>query len=113
MDTTEKIRAGGKPLTLEAVREQFCIAEKREALEKIADRLESVWDIDKAAELTLRIARDMEAKIKEAGANWGPADRITWAVKEAFILGSLDMAETMMTVNDMGYAAIAGEGAEA
>lgn len=64
-------------------------------------------------ELVLRIARDMDEKIKEAGASWGTMDRITWAVKEAFILGSLNMAETMMAVNDMGYNAIAGEGAEA
>lgn len=42
-------------LTLEAVKEQFCTADKREALEQMADQLESVWDIDKAAELTVKI----------------------------------------------------------
>lgn len=37
-------------MTLEAVKEQFCTADKREVLKQMADRLESVWDIDKAAD---------------------------------------------------------------
>lgn len=100
-------------VTLDAVKEQFCITDKAEALDKIASRLEDVWDFDKAAELVLHIARDMEEKVKEAGASWGTADRIVWAVKEAFILGNLSMAETLMAVNDMGYNALSGKGAEA
>ena len=91
------------------MKEQFCVADKRVVLERISEQLESVWDIDKAAELVLHIGRKMEAGIKDAGCSWGSAERIMWAVKEAFILGCLDMAEKMMHVNDMGYEAIAGK----
>lgn len=96
-------------LTLEAVKEQFCTADKREALKQMADRLESVWDIDKAAELTVKIGEKMEKEIEAIGQTWTPGERIMWTIKEAFILGCLDMAVKMMIVNDMGYEALAGE----
>lgn len=99
-------------VSLDAVKEQFCVADKRVVLERISEQLESVWDIDKAAELTLHIGKEMEAEIKDAEASWEPAERIMWTVKEAFILGCLDMAEKMMYVNDMGYEALAGKGGE-
>lgn len=111
MDIIEKIQVGsGKPLTLEAVREQFCIADKPEALKKMSEQLESVWDIDRAAELTHKITERMDMELKTEGASWTPMERILWTVKEAFILGCLDMAEKMMSVNDMGYEALTGEG---
>lgn len=100
-------------LTLEAVKEQFCTADKREALKQMADRLESVWDIDKAAELTVKIGEKMEKEVEAGGQTWTPGERMMWTIKEAFILGCLDMAVKMMIVNDMGYETLAGEGADA
>lgn len=102
-----------KTVTLEAVKEQFCTQDKREALEKIRDRLDDIWDIEKAAQMTAEIGERMEEQIKQAGKTWTPAERILWTVREAFILGFLDMATNMMVVNDMGYKALAGEGDEA
>lgn len=102
-----------KALTLEAVKEQFCTEDKRATLEKIRDRLDDVWDIDKAGELLCTIGKDMEAQIEEQRLTWTPGERILWTVREAFILGCLDMAAKMMIVNDMGYEALAGEGAGA
>ena len=96
-------------VTLEAVKEQFCIADKREALNQMADRLESVWDIDKAAELTVKIGEKMEKEVEAGGLTWAPGERIMWTIKEAFVLGCLDMAVKMMIVNDMGYEALAEE----
>lgn len=96
-------------LTLEAVKEQFCTADKWEALKQMADRLESVWDIDKAVELTAEIGEKMEKELEAGGLTWAPGERIMWAIKEAFILGCLDMAVKMMIVNDMSYGALAGE----
>lgn len=101
-----------KTLTLEAVKEQFCIADKRESLEKIRQHLEDAWDIEEAAKLMVCIGEDMEKQIKENGLTWTPVERILWAVREAFILGSLDTAEKFMAVADMGYEALAGEGAD-
>lgn len=99
-------------LTLEAVKEQFCTADKREALKQMADQLESVWDIDKAAELTVKIGEKMEKELEAGGLTWAPWERIMWTIREAFILGCLDMAVKMVIVNDIGYEALAGEGAD-
>ena len=101
----------GKTLTLKDVREQFCVVDKPEALKKMSEQLESIWDIDRAAELTHKIAERMDKDLKTEGASWTSMERILWTVKEAFILGCLDMADKMMSVNDMGYEALAGEGA--
>lgn len=97
-------------LTLEAVKEQFCTVDKKEALIKIREGLDDEWGIEQAAELTAEIGKKMEADTAANGLTWTPAERLLWTVKEAFILGSLDMAATMMLVNDMGYEALAGEG---
>lgn len=97
-------------LTLEAVKEQFCTGDKMEALKKIRERLDDVWDIEQAAELTAKIGERTEKETEAAGVTWTPGDRLLWLAKEAFILGSLDMAVTMMLANDMGYEALAGEG---
>ena len=98
-----------KTLTPEAVKNEFCAADKKEVLTKIRERLDDVWDIGKAADLLCTIGKEMDAHIKEEGLTWTPGDRILWAVKEAFILGSLDMAAKLMIVNDMGYEALAGQ----
>lgn len=93
----------GKPLTLEAVKEQFCTEDKQAALQRTMDRLESEWDTQKTAELVLKIGKRMEEEIKAAGVSFGRVDRILWVVKEAFILGCLDMEEKMMIAADMVY----------
>lgn len=97
-----------EPLTLEAVKEQFCTTDKEEAIKQIRERLESVWDIDKTVELTAKIGEQMEDGMEAAGVTWTRWERIMWTIKEAFILGCLDMAAKMMTANDMGYEALAG-----
>lgn len=102
-----------KVLTLEAVKEHFCTADKRESLEAIRKRLDDALDIEWAAQLTIDIGEDMEKQIKENGLDWTPVDRILWTAREAFILGCLDMASKFMIAADMGYEALAGEGAEA
>lgn len=48
------------PLTLEAVKEQFCTEDKWAALEKIRERLDGVLDINRVAELTFEIGKDMD-----------------------------------------------------
>lgn len=96
-------------LTLEAVKEQFYTADKRESLEKMQQHLDDAWSIDEAAKLTAYIGEDMEKQIKENGLTWAPGERILRAVCEAFILGSLDMAEKFMVAADMSYEALAGE----
>lgn len=93
-------------LTLEAVKEQFCTVDKKEALIKIREGLDDEWDIEQAAELTVEIGKKMEADTAANGLTWAPAERLLWTVKEAFILGCLDMAAKMMIVNDMGYEAL-------
>jgi len=95
--------------TLEAVKEKFCTMDKLATLKQIREQLDDVWDIDEAAKLTAQIGEQMEKGIEAAGSTWTPEERILWAVKEAFIIGSLDMAMKMMTVNDMGYEALAEE----
>lgn len=102
-----------KALTLEAVKEQFCVTDKKEALEKMRQVLDDAWDINEAAELTARIGEDMEKQLKEKGLTWTPGERFVWAVREAFILGSLDMAAKFMITADMAIEALTGEGAEA
>lgn len=96
-------------LTLEAVKEQFCTADKMECLKKMRQHLDDAWSIDEAAKLTVCICEDMEKQIKENGLTWAPGERILWAVREAFILGSLDTAEKFMVAADMSYEALAGE----
>lgn len=98
-----------KALTLEAVKEQFCVADKREALERMRQSLDDVWDIDKAAELLASIGEDMDKQLKEKGLTWARGERLMWAVREAFILGSLDMAAKFMMTADMAIEALAGE----
>lgn len=97
-------------LTLGDVKEAFCVAEKEEALKSFRRQLDDVWDIDKAEELLCAIGEKMNAQIEEEGLTWTTWDRILWAVKEAFILGSLDMAEKLMFFNDMCYEDLAREG---
>lgn len=92
-----------KSITLEAVKEQFCVSDKEEAMKMIRERLESVWDYERAAELTAKIGKQAEEAATAEGVTMPAVDRLIWAIKEAFILGSLDMAETMMSANDMGY----------
>ena len=99
-------------LTLGDVKEAFCVAEKEEALKSFRRQLDDVWDIDKAEELLCAIGEKMDAQIKAEGLTWTTWDRLLWVVKEAFVLGSLDMAERMMIVNDMSYADLAGEGTQ-
>ena len=101
-----------KALTLEAVKEQFCITDKREALEKIGDSLASAWSIERAAELTAQIGEQMDKMCKDEGITFSPAQRIMWAVKEAYIRGCLSTAEKFMIAADMGYEALAGEEGE-
>lgn len=57
----------GRTLTLEAVKEQFCIEDKRAALEQTKEQLESTWDIQKAAKLVIKIGNRMEEEMKAAG----------------------------------------------
>lgn len=99
----------GKPLTLDAVKEQFCIADKMAALGEIKEQLENTWDIEKAADLLIKIGERMEKEVKAAGVTWDRLERMLWVVKEAFILGHLDMATNMMMANEMGYEALAGQ----
>lgn len=96
-------------LTLEAVKEQFCTADKMEALKKIRERLDDVLDIEQAAELTVKIGGQMEKELGAGGLTWTPWERIMWTVKEAFVMGCLDMAEKLMVAADMSYEALAGE----
>lgn len=91
-----------KNITLKAVKEQFCTSDKQEALKMIREKLESVWNYECAAELTANIGKQTKETEAAEGVTMPAADRLIWAVKEAFILGSLDMAETMMRANDMG-----------
>jgi len=96
-----------KVLTLEAVKEQFCVADKRETLEKMRQGLDDAWNINKAAKLLASIGEDMEKQLKEEGLTWTPGERFVWAVREAFILGSLDMAAKFMVTADMAIEALA------
>lgn len=96
-------------LSLEAVKEQFCVEDKKAALEAIREQLDDVWSIDDAADLTISIGERMEKLLEADGVTFTPFERMMWTVKEAFILGFLDMAEKMMTVADMGYEALAGK----
>lgn len=96
-----------KSITLEAVKEQFCTVDKQEALKMIREQLESVWNYEYAAELTANIGKQTNEAEATEGMTMSAVDRLIWAVKEAFILGSLDMAMTMMSANDMGYQALA------
>ncbi len=102
-----------KTLTPEAVKEQFCTEDKREALEGIRENLETVWDIDKTMDLAVKLGARMEKETAAAGVTWTPMERIAWVIKEAFILGSLDAVTNMMIANDLGYEALTGEVAEA
>lgn len=95
-----------KAVFLEAVKEQFCTTDKREALELMREQLTDVWNLEKSAELTAKIGEAMNEAETADGVTMTQGQRLIWAVKEAFILGCLDMAEKMMTVNDMGYEAI-------
>lgn len=96
-------------LTLEAVKEQFCIEDKQEALKLLKEQLENALDIEWAAELTVEIGKQMEKETQKEGVAFTPGERLMWAVKEGFIAGCLDTALKMMTVNDMGYDALAGK----
>ena len=98
-----------KTLTLEAVRAQFCAADKREVLEKIRETLDEACDIDWAADFTISIGEQMGKALEAEGVTFTPLERLMWAVKEAFILGSLDMATKMMIAADMGIEALVGE----
>lgn len=100
-------------VTLEAVKEQFVIEDKAEAMSKMKALLESTWDMEKTAELTVRIQKKAEDEGKAEWDGWNTIEKVLWVVKEAFILGGMDMAEKLMAVNDMGYNALTGEGAEA
>lgn len=101
-----------KAVTLEAVKEQFCIQDKQEALCRLREQLDETMDPEEAAKLTLEIGEEMDKLFSAEGKTLDAADRIVWAVKEAYIWGCLSMAEKFMAVADMGYEALAGEGAD-
>lgn len=96
-------------ITLEALKEQFCVKDREEALVKIRECLDEELDIEWAADLIISIGAKMEEALKAEATDFTPFERMTWIVKEAFILGCLDMAAKMMAVNDMGYKALAEE----
>lgn len=102
-----------RTVTLEAVREQFCIQDKREAICKIREQLDKTLTPEEAAQLTLEIGKEAEKLFSAEWKTLDTADRIIWAVKEAYIWGCLSTAEKFMTVAEMGYSALAGEGADA
>ena len=97
-----------KKLTLEAVKEQFCVDDRTEALTEIRKRLDETMTIDEATELMCAIGNDMEEQISKIGETWAPIGRILWAVKEAYILGSLNMAEQILAANEAAYKDLAG-----
>lgn len=101
-----------KDVSLEAVKAQFCTEDKSATLETIRERLDEVMNIELAAEMLQDIGEDMDKQIKANGLDLSPIEKMLWAVKEAFIFGALDMAEKMMLVADMGYEALAEEGAD-
>lgn len=102
-----------KAVSLEAVKEQFCIQDKREALCKLRERLDEIMDPEEAAKLALEIGEEMDKAFSAEGITLDTANRIVWAVKEAYIWGCLSTAEKFMTAAEMGYSALAGEGAGA
>lgn len=101
-----------KTVTLEAVREQFCVQNKQEALCKLREQFDKILDPEEAAKLTLEIGEEMDKTFPAEGITLDTADRIVWAVKEAYIWGCLSTAEKFMTAAEMGYSALAGEGAD-
>lgn len=80
----------GQSLTLEAVKEQFCITDKRDAMEKIRERLDDAWSMEQTAKLTAQIGEQMDKMCKDEGITFSPVQRIMWAVLEAYILGSME-----------------------
>lgn len=90
-----------KALTTEAIRELLCTNDKQKTLDKISESLEEAWDMEAAERLVVDIGEDMNKQLKANGLTWTPAERFLWAVKEAFILGSLDMIQKIMVTIDM------------
>lgn len=90
-----------KELAAEAMREMFCAKDKAKTLGKIRESLEEALDMEAAEQLVVDIGEDMDKQLKENGLTWTPGERILWAVREAFILGSLDMAQKTMVAIDM------------
>ena len=70
----------GQSLTLEAVKEQFCITDKRDAMEKIRERLDDAWSMEQTAKLTAQIGEQMDKMCKDEGITFSPVQRIMWAV---------------------------------
>lgn len=96
-------------LTLEAVKKQFCTDTPLDDLKEIRKRLDETMTMDETAELMCVIGKDMEEQLSKEGETWAPIDRILWTVKEAYILGSLNMADIMMSANAAAYNDLAGE----
>lgn len=101
-----------RTVTLEAVREQFCVQDKREALCKLRERFDEIMNPEEAAKLALEIGEEMDKAFSAEGITMDTADRIIWGIKEAYICGCLSTAEKFMTAAEMGYSALAGEGAD-
>ena len=102
-----------RTVTLEAVKEQFCVQDKREALCKLRERLDEIMNPEEAEKLALEIGGEMDKAFSAEGITLDVADRIVWGVKEAYIWGCLSTAEKFMTTAEIGYSALAREGADA
>lgn len=98
-----------RTVTLEDVAEQFCVQDKTKALHGIREQFDEMMDKDKATSMFIEIMEEMDKLASAEGETPSPLDRITWAVKEAYIYGCLNMAETFMTAADMGYECLAGK----
>lgn len=97
-----------KELTMETVKKQFCTDDMLNTLKEIRKQLDETMTMDETAELMCAIGADMEEQLSKEGETFAPIDRILWTVKEAFILGSLNMAKTMLDANAAAYNDLAG-----
>lgn len=96
--------------TAAQIEEHFIITgDMTEAKQGIRDVQDKEWDQEKAADLIEAIFQQLEEQAASEGKSletWGVLDRITWVVKEAYIIGFLQGFETTMEANKAGYNAL-------
>lgn len=101
-----------KTVTAAQVKEQFIVSDVKDAMQKIREAQDKEWDMERAADLIVEIFKTLNRESERNGESiegWNTFDKLTWAVKEAYIIGFLKSFEIVMQTNQMGYNALFGE----
>lgn len=105
-----------KTVTEEQVRAQFCVHDIKEALQQIKEMQEKEWTQETALDMMCEIIDALNEHARTNGEsidNWNFTDRLTWAIKEAYIGGFIRAFRIAFESNEMGICALFGEGATA